>query len=369
MRQTGRNRAFTLIELLIVVSIIAILIGILLPALGEARRNARITLDLSAMREHGRGAETYASENKGRMPNGPRGRGIAAGQNGETVETGPPNRPAQNYAQRDFYEWNGLGFPKPISSSDTWNLYHIAFGQFIVDGAKGNQLWSDIFTSAGRFSGSNRGNFAAIRALRDPEFKFPDDFNVDLNRMPKNPFYGTQKPDAMGLIQPDFRYTPVAVYGSSFVDPSKNFFSEKQSGFSVIPGQSSGGGGGETWETGRSFQEFAEYVPKDKFQFPTKKVIFWPIRAHHNRKVSFYNQPGADVPVALGDGSAKNITPFNVMPKTAREIETLRAEGRARGPISGATWQQTPIPSPVKGEAPYAWFAWTVGGPRGRDLP
>lgn len=58
-----RKNAFTLIELLVVIAIIALLIGILLPALGQAQRSAKNVLSQSNLRSLNTGAANYASDN------------------------------------------------------------------------------------------------------------------------------------------------------------------------------------------------------------------------------------------------------------------------------------------------------------------
>ncbi|MFN0133372.1 MAG: type II secretion system protein [Phycisphaerales bacterium] len=63
-----RRKGFTLIELLVVIAIIALLISILLPALGEAKKAGRLAVCISNIRGLGQATQTYSSEFKEMMP-------------------------------------------------------------------------------------------------------------------------------------------------------------------------------------------------------------------------------------------------------------------------------------------------------------
>jgi prepilin-type N-terminal cleavage/methylation domain-containing protein len=62
MATQQRQRAFTIVEILVVVSIISMLIAILLPAVGKARDNARLTVSKSNLRQLGLAHATYGSD-------------------------------------------------------------------------------------------------------------------------------------------------------------------------------------------------------------------------------------------------------------------------------------------------------------------
>ena len=58
--KTSSRSGFTIIELLVVVSIIALLVGMLLPAIGKARDTARVNVSKNNLRQLGVAHETYS---------------------------------------------------------------------------------------------------------------------------------------------------------------------------------------------------------------------------------------------------------------------------------------------------------------------
>ena len=66
--ESSRSRGFTLVELLVVVGIIGLLVSILLPALNNAREQARRTQCAAGLHNIGAAMNIYANENKRKLP-------------------------------------------------------------------------------------------------------------------------------------------------------------------------------------------------------------------------------------------------------------------------------------------------------------
>ena len=107
-----KQNGFTLVELLVVISIIALLVSILLPALNKAREQAKFTICKTNLRQIGIALVTYANDNEGRRVPG-------------------------DFWNGDFIwnSWIGSGWKGPL------NLGHLLNGGYIAHPVSGRHVF------------------------------------------------------------------------------------------------------------------------------------------------------------------------------------------------------------------------------------
>ncbi|MBS0188876.1 MAG: prepilin-type N-terminal cleavage/methylation domain-containing protein [Planctomycetes bacterium] len=110
-RERNRGRGFTLIELLVVIAIIAMLLSLLLPALGKARQSARTLVCLSNVRQLEVAHTLYADTFKGAFVDA----GLAHG--------GPPNLESVKgswiHTLKPYYGATPI-VRSPVDKSEAW---------------------------------------------------------------------------------------------------------------------------------------------------------------------------------------------------------------------------------------------------------
>ena len=131
-RRDASRGGFSLIELLVVVSIIALLIAVLLPVLGGMRRRARMLEGLSNLSQIGRGLAGYAMDFEDTLPVGWLHDGLPGDTNWTTLLNGHFMGAAMTDAELDLGRFSDI-FKAPNAALDAGRVHFSAHPVLMPD--------------------------------------------------------------------------------------------------------------------------------------------------------------------------------------------------------------------------------------------
>jgi prepilin-type N-terminal cleavage/methylation domain-containing protein len=274
----AHRSAFTLIELLVVIAIIALLIGILLPSLGQARRAARTVLCGSNLRSIVQGINAYANDYKEAIVGG----STTSGYDALPASPGFKDTPAR-FNGVAVQQWDFLG---PLAAIMGYNAPGETAGSDLISEQEraarfnwmrefapftcpennitaspypttGGGVWTDgrmiSYNMSTQFTSSEKSPAFGGTSPRPQDRRGyqPYMFRVGSTSMKVAVFEGHRYAD--NLTKPDFEHKIDANFGGMFGGTGPWFNASKELYRGLAPGEGFGGFSFPTWLDSRRF--------------------------------------------------------------------------------------------------------------------
>lgn len=325
--RSDRDRAFTLIELLVVIAIIALLIGILLPALGGARRSGRQVACESNLSQLGKAHATYQVDFQNRIA----GYSWTAGKNYQKEYTDLNNAGSDVQAAADqaVYILRKHADREDIGRV-TDRLPHRQYSHLVLNDYMSQKL--------------------PEKSMACPEDRTLLGWQGD----PKNP----PNPPKAG---PDKDYDKMWPYSSTYqIVPQTWCPDQKQGGITTYIQYPQDHNLFLVGSAGLAKRRAAEVT------FPGSKVLVFEFYARHTKRPLFYAYPDAKVPLLFFDSSVRTRTTGEANPGFHPNAPTNKNPTLFdyNPQILGF---EPPTRSGENKETVTGYYRWTRGGLKGVD--